>query len=574
MPASVVKTKRDERLWKQAKKLAAERGLGDNYAYIMGIYKRSGGLDETASSTLRASLTEDHWPKPVSGVLLAERRAFWIADAVQRPGRLRKHFKKQKGEKITKGELRGLADDEQADAGLRRAANLALTLRKFEGILQEADEQPAERQELWVGGTIKRPDRLCKHLGKRRGEKVTKAELQELAEDSQADAGLRRTANLALIMRQFECAGSGGCPKRRKRLGQVLARTGLGENMEPGEETLEEAVGELADSLVLVSTGADGCWERLDEAARELVAAWEMDADDVAELIEAGLVQLAKSRVGKALAGAALAGSLLAGIPSAGGSAPVKQRTASATVLAQDPTAQRAPTGGTSVGTTSVDSETLVKQSTKTVTDAIKDVMTEHSVVVDFVKTENAKEGKVIVVQATISGPARSEDELKAKVLRLCRQAIEKKVGMGAIQDFQVSTHTNTATQEAVGPLLNNYRVKLLVKVLLPASGTLGEMTWNYLPGGEYSRETKDLKGEDSYVVSRKSGEYTKVNVQFDTANGQRVLHYSIRAAKPGFIEDARGTIEGNPSGILEAGKRAWRDKLHQLAKDKSLELR
>lgn len=37
MPA---KTKRDEEKWQKAKAIARERGDGDNYALIMGIYKK------------------------------------------------------------------------------------------------------------------------------------------------------------------------------------------------------------------------------------------------------------------------------------------------------------------------------------------------------------------------------------------------------------------------------------------------------------------------------------------------------------------------------------------------------
>lgn len=40
MPSSVVKTPEDERLWQKAKDRASEEGKADNYAYIMGIYKR------------------------------------------------------------------------------------------------------------------------------------------------------------------------------------------------------------------------------------------------------------------------------------------------------------------------------------------------------------------------------------------------------------------------------------------------------------------------------------------------------------------------------------------------------
>ena len=40
MPISVVKTQRDEEKWDRAKEIASKAGQGENYAYIMGIYKR------------------------------------------------------------------------------------------------------------------------------------------------------------------------------------------------------------------------------------------------------------------------------------------------------------------------------------------------------------------------------------------------------------------------------------------------------------------------------------------------------------------------------------------------------
>lgn len=40
MPASAVKTDRDERLWREAKKQAAKQGKGSDYAYVMGIFQR------------------------------------------------------------------------------------------------------------------------------------------------------------------------------------------------------------------------------------------------------------------------------------------------------------------------------------------------------------------------------------------------------------------------------------------------------------------------------------------------------------------------------------------------------
>lgn len=40
MPTSIVKTKEDERLWKKAKKLADAQGRKEDYAYIVGIFKK------------------------------------------------------------------------------------------------------------------------------------------------------------------------------------------------------------------------------------------------------------------------------------------------------------------------------------------------------------------------------------------------------------------------------------------------------------------------------------------------------------------------------------------------------
>ena len=40
MPANVVKTAKDEVAWEKAKVLAAKEGHAENWAYIMGIYKK------------------------------------------------------------------------------------------------------------------------------------------------------------------------------------------------------------------------------------------------------------------------------------------------------------------------------------------------------------------------------------------------------------------------------------------------------------------------------------------------------------------------------------------------------
>lgn len=43
MPVNVVKTPEDERLWEKAKGRAKEEGQEDNWAYVMGIFKRMKG---------------------------------------------------------------------------------------------------------------------------------------------------------------------------------------------------------------------------------------------------------------------------------------------------------------------------------------------------------------------------------------------------------------------------------------------------------------------------------------------------------------------------------------------------
>ena len=40
MPTNVVKSKRDEGLWRKAKAQAKEAGREDDWSYVMGIYKR------------------------------------------------------------------------------------------------------------------------------------------------------------------------------------------------------------------------------------------------------------------------------------------------------------------------------------------------------------------------------------------------------------------------------------------------------------------------------------------------------------------------------------------------------
>ena len=69
MPTNVVKTQADEEKWQKAKAIAAAKGEEENYAYIMGIYKRMNSdkfksaqrvASRYASSPLIEELDEDY----------------------------------------------------------------------------------------------------------------------------------------------------------------------------------------------------------------------------------------------------------------------------------------------------------------------------------------------------------------------------------------------------------------------------------------------------------------------------------------------------------------------------------
>lgn len=56
MPANVVKTPAEEKKWDKAKELAEKAGKGDNYAYIMGIFKK---MNPDRFSVFSCNLTLD-----------------------------------------------------------------------------------------------------------------------------------------------------------------------------------------------------------------------------------------------------------------------------------------------------------------------------------------------------------------------------------------------------------------------------------------------------------------------------------------------------------------------------------
>jgi len=58
MPNSVVKTKKQEKLWKKAEEQAKKKfgKVEGHYDYVMGIYKNMGGLKKSFSEKVRKKL--------------------------------------------------------------------------------------------------------------------------------------------------------------------------------------------------------------------------------------------------------------------------------------------------------------------------------------------------------------------------------------------------------------------------------------------------------------------------------------------------------------------------------------
>jgi hypothetical protein len=64
MPASVVKTARDEHLWDRAKGIAEKEGRTKDYAYIMGIFQRMKGLSKSSEIEGKIAAFLEKNPKP------------------------------------------------------------------------------------------------------------------------------------------------------------------------------------------------------------------------------------------------------------------------------------------------------------------------------------------------------------------------------------------------------------------------------------------------------------------------------------------------------------------------------
>jgi len=80
MPTNLVKTESDERLWRQAKALAAKNGHKENWGYIVSIYQTIKGRDAAKQAALYCLALN---PEYVSGSLalrhMEKQAGFWTA---------------------------------------------------------------------------------------------------------------------------------------------------------------------------------------------------------------------------------------------------------------------------------------------------------------------------------------------------------------------------------------------------------------------------------------------------------------------------------------------------------------
>lgn len=60
MPTNAVKTKKQEKLWRKAEKITKEKfgSIDDHYDYVMGVYKKMGGLKESFIQRVRFYLNK------------------------------------------------------------------------------------------------------------------------------------------------------------------------------------------------------------------------------------------------------------------------------------------------------------------------------------------------------------------------------------------------------------------------------------------------------------------------------------------------------------------------------------
>lgn len=86
MPTSIVKTPRDERLWEKAKGIAEDADQGENWAYIMGIYKKMNPdrFDKSAAmSTSRAMYLREEIARALQRPLPPQRKVREVGAVVR-----------------------------------------------------------------------------------------------------------------------------------------------------------------------------------------------------------------------------------------------------------------------------------------------------------------------------------------------------------------------------------------------------------------------------------------------------------------------------------------------------------
>ena len=172
-PPSVVKTKRDERLWKMAKKSAAEQGREGDWAYVMGIFQRmkqrvGGGArenpgskvtgDEQVGDSVRwtdnegreregtvVKVKHDYAGQMTMQVQDSEGHLFWIGGLARR----------NPGSKVTGDEQVGDSVRWTDNEGREREGTVVKVKHGYAGQMT-MQVQDSEGHLFWIGGLARR----------------------------------------------------------------------------------------------------------------------------------------------------------------------------------------------------------------------------------------------------------------------------------------------------------------------------------------------------------------------------------------------------------------------------------
>jgi hypothetical protein len=285
MPTSLVRTPRDERLWQKAKDIADEAGHAENWAYVMGVYKRMNPdrFDKSAAmSTSRAMYLREEIARALQRPIPAARKAREVGSVVHELLAFLggQEFADAMSDKVTQGIVRSAPRtasyrqidpkvhdriDREIDAALRHIGQSEAALRaiRHSSYPPTADELRGVREDLGQASS---------YVDAARGmvSRVASRHLRAYNPGSRSDTGYL-PGNVQQAP-QYRGVGS-QVPEPRDRDGKPVPVPQYGMMKIPGYEWHDKSpefhrtAGLLKDTLVAVGEAA----ERVDPSRFDLV---------------------------------------------------------------------------------------------------------------------------------------------------------------------------------------------------------------------------------------------------------------------------------------------------------------